>query len=231
MTFLRTTKTLAGMAAASTLAIAAGSVHAGELKLEFGNFVGLGMVEQDVFVEGSDGMVHRVAAADADSMMDAKVFGATESPPFQPMNLTPTESYGKGLDLGMTFGEWLSAGGTGTYSCDGGTANIEIAFTGLAPDGVYTMWNFLDAEPPTDPWQGILYPLGARDGSDATFHSDGDGNATYKASFQPCLEMSGTQTLTGLAAAWHPDGKTHGASPGKLGVDAFAQLMTALIVE
>ena len=93
------------------------------------------------------------------------------------------------------------------------------------------MWNFLDAEPPTDPWQGILYPLGARDGSDATFHSDGQGNAAYSASFEPCLEMSGMQTLTGIAVAWHPDGKTHGASPGSLGVDSFAQLMTALIAE
>lgn len=231
MIYSQTKTTLVGMAVSSALTLIAGAANAGEIKLEFGNFVGLGMVEQDVFVEGSDGMVHRVAAADAANMMDARVFGAKESPPFQPMNLSPTESYGKGLDLGMTFGEWLSAAGTGTYSCDDGTANITIAFAGLAPDAVYTMWNFLDAEPPTDPWQGILYPLGARDGSDATFRSDADGNATYEASFQPCLEMSGTQTLTGLAAAWHPDGKTHGASPGKLGVDAFAQLMTALIDE
>lgn len=41
--------------------------------------------------------------------------------------------------------------------------------------------------------------------------------------------MTGTQTLTGLAAAWHADGKTYGASPGDLGIVSFAQLMAALI--
>ena len=74
-----------------------------------------------------------------------------------------------------------------------------------------------------------MYPLGSRDGSDATFNSDGEGRATFSASFEPCLEMTGTQTFAGLAAAWHPDGKTHGASPGSMGVDSFAQLMAALI--
>lgn len=220
--------TIAGWTA---LMLAAGPGFSEELKLELHSFVAVGMVEQDVFVEGDDGMVHRVAADSVDDMKSAKVFGATESPPFQPMNLTPTEQYEKGIDLGMTLEDWLSASGEGTYSCADGTANIEIVFAGLAPDAVYTMWNFIDAEPPTDPWQGILYALGARDGSDATFESDGEGNATYSASFQPCLETAGTQTMTGLAAAWHPDGKTHGASPGKLGVDAFAQLMVGLVAE
>ena len=58
---------------------------------------------------------------------------------------------------------------------------------------------------------------------------DGNGNANYDAEFEPCLEMTGTQTLTGLAAAWHQDGQTYGASPGDLGIVTFTQLMAALI--
>ena len=202
---------------------------AGEMKLEFGTFVDFGMVEQDVYVEDGNGMVHRVAAKDVDAAMNAKIFGAKESPPFQPMNLEPTATYEKGIDLGMTFSEWLSASATGTVGCENGQAKVDISLSGLAPNAVYTMWNFIDAEPPTDPWQGILYPLGARDGSAATFNSDADGNARYQATFEPCLQVSGTQTMAGIAVAWHPDGKTHGASPGALGVDSFAQLMSALI--
>jgi hypothetical protein len=225
-------KTFTGGAAAAALALGlAAPGLADGLKLEFHSFAAVDMVEQDVFIEKSDGMVYRIAAADVAGSMDAMLYGATESPPFQPMNLTPTKGYGKGIDLEMTLAEWLSAKGEGSFDCVDGKSVVEASFSGLAPNAVYTMWNFIDAEPPTDPWQGILYPLGARDGADATFESDAEGNATYSATFEPCLQMTGTQTLSGLAIAWHPDGKTHGASPGMLGVDSFAQLMTALIDE
>ena len=230
--FAAPTRHFTALAAVAALCAGlAGPALANGLKLEFVTFAGADMVEQDVFVEGSDGMVHRVAAADVEKMMDSKVFGAAVSPPFQPMNLTPTESYEKGIDLGITLSEWLSASGEGSYTCVDGQSVVQATFSGLAPNAVYTMWNFIDAEPPTDPWQGIMYPLGARDGSDATFESDGDGNAIYEATFEPCLQMTGSQTLAGIAVAWHPDGKTHGASPGSMGVDSFAQLMTALIAE
>lgn len=199
------------------------------MKLEFGTLTGIGMAEQDVFVAGDNGTVHRIAAADVEGMMDAPLFGATELPPFEPLNLTPTESYGRGMDLGLTLGEWLGATAEGSYSCENGMASIDIQFGGLVPDAVYTMWNFIDAEPPTEPWQTIMFPLGARDGSEAMFKTDANGHAAYSASFEPCLEMTGTQTLTGLAAAWHADGKTYGASPGDLGIVSFAQLMAALI--
>ena len=213
--------------AAMTTSVIVQSAAAGEMALEFGTNTAFEMAEQDVFVDDGNGSVQRIRPADTDKMMDAKLFGATVSPPFQPMNFEPTETYGKGIDLDITLGDWLAASAKGTFACDGGKSVFNVEFEGLRPNAVYTMWNFIDADPPTDPWQGILYPLGARDGSDATFMSDADGKAVYSSIFEPCIEASGSQTIAGVAAAWHPDGKTHGSSPGKLGVDSFAHVMAA----
>lgn len=159
-TFRKKTKRARCVAALLTAAFLAstGPGWAEKMKLEFGTLTGIGMVEQDVFVAGDNGMVHRVALDDVESMMDEPLFGATEIPPFEPLNLTPTETYGKGMDLGLTLGEWLGASAEGTYSCDNGMASIDIQFAGLVPDAVYTMWNFIDAEPPTEPWQTIMFP-------------------------------------------------------------------------
>lgn len=207
----------------------AGGIDGEVILLEFASFSEVGMVEQDVFVSDDKGGVKRIPPANVAEMQDTAIFATTTSPPFEPLNLNPDERYPKGRDLGLTLAEWLGASGKGRYMCDSGRATVEIAFRGLVPNGVYTMWNFIDAEPPTDPWQTILVPLGARDGSQATFHADENGAAAYKAVFEPCLELTATQTVTGLAAAWHVDGKTYGASPGDLGVVTFSQLMAPLV--
>ncbi len=224
-------------ACVSALALLAAPVPAGGIKgpvilLDFVSFTAAGMVEQDVFVADGADAVRRVPFAEVAALQDAALFGTTAPPPFEPLNLAPDARYPRGRELNLTLGEWLGASGKGRYMCmDDGTATVEIAFAGLVPGGVYTMWNFIDAEPPTDPWQTIMFPLGARDGSQATFHADAKGDAAYSASFEPCLELTGTQTLTGLAAAWHADGKTWGALPGDLGVVTFAQLMVPLILD
>ena len=223
------TKNLTRVASAICAAALAGPAFADMAKLEFVTFNDIGVVEQDVFAVTDGDKVKRVPVADVKMMMDEPLFAATESPPFDPMTETPTDTYGKGTDLGVTMAEWLAAEGTGSYECTDGKATINAEFSGLRPSAVYTMWNYIDANPPTSPWQGLLFPLGARDGSDATFHTDADGNASYSASFEPCLQVSGTQTLTGIAAAWHIDGKTYGESPGDLGVVSATHLMVDLI--
>lgn len=216
--------------AASLLATTlAAPANADMAKLEFVTFNDIGVVEQDVFAATDGNKVKRVAVADVAGMMDAPLYAATESPPFDPMTEMPTDTYGMGPELGVTMAEWLAAEGSGSYECVDGKAVINADFTGLRPDAVYTMWNYIDASPPTSPWQGLLFPLGARDGSDATFHTDGSGNATYSANFEPCLQASGTQTLAGIAAAWHIDGKTYGKSPGALGVVSATHLMVDLV--
>lgn len=215
-------------AAVMVTALPAG-LAAEPIKLEFGSFHGMEMVEQDVFVEAGMDKVRRIGSAEVPDMMDAALYGSSEIPPFTPLTQPGDETHPKGAELGMTLGTWLSAQGSGTYDCVDGKSVIDLQFTGLVPNGLYTMWNFIDAVPPTDPWQTILFPLGARDGSQSEFTADADGNADYSVTFEPCLELTGTQTMTGLAAAWHQDGKTYGTGPGDLGVVTFTQLMTALM--
>ena len=198
------------------------------IALTFATLSGDGLVEQDVFVVNSANAkeVVRIPAAQAESQMDAMLFASAEEPPFEPMTLEPTDSYPKGSALGLSLGDWLKATGSGSYICDGQKATITANFQNLIPDGVYTMWNFIDADPPTDPWQSLVLPTGNRDGSQSVFVADAQGNATFDQVVEPCPQLSGTQSLAGLAIAWHSDGQTYGASPGGLGVVSHAQLMT-----
>ncbi len=212
------------------LALASASASAHQIELAFGMFTTDGLVEQDVFIENpaNANEVVRIPAAEVASHRDAELYAAAEEPPFEPMKAEPTESYPKGEALGLTLSDWLKATGSGSYACDGQKGTIKASFQNLVPDGIYTMWNFIDADPPTDPWQGLVLPAGNRDGSQTVFKADAEGNATYEAVVEPCLQLSGTQSLAGLAIAWHSDGETYGFSPGGLGVVSHAQLMTVL---
>ena len=198
------------------------------IELAFGMLTTDGMVEQDVFIidPANSSQVRRIPAAQVANHMDTVLYASTVAPPFEPMKAVPTETYPKGGALGFTLGDWLKAKGSGSYACDGHKATIKASFQGLVPNGVYTMWNFIDLDPPTDPWQGLLLPAGKRDGSQSIFKSDAKGNATYEQVVEPCPQLSDTQSLAGLAIAWHNDGKTYGISPGGLGVVSHAQLMT-----
>ena len=190
----------------------------------FATFIGDGLVEQDVFVEKAKGSqeVYRLDASEAEAFNNAMLYATTEELPFQPF--TAGGPYPMGEELGITLGEWLEAKGAGSYECDGNKATITATFENLIPNGIYTVWNFIDSEPPTDPWQGLLWSLGARDGSQNTFAADAQGNASYEVEVEPCLQLSGTQSLAGLAIAWHSDGKTYGLSPGPLTVVTHTQL-------
>ena len=198
------------------------------VKLTFGNFHMDGLSEQDVFMENPDNKneVKRIPFSIASGAMDMPLFSTTKEPPFEPMKKEPTATYPKGAALGINLGEWLAAKGTGTYQCDGQKATIKASFVGLIPNAVYTMWNFIDAAPPTEPYQSLVLPAGKRDGSQSIFNSDADGKGTYEAVIEPCPDLSGNQTAAGLAIAWHSDGKTYGFNTGGLGVLAHAQLMS-----
>jgi len=213
------------------LALASGSASAhnkGQIELIWGMFNTDGMVEQDVFIQNpaNANEVLRIPVAKVANHMNAALYGSAEEPPFEPMKAELTESYPKGAALDLTLRDWLKAKGSGSYACNGKKATLKASFQNLVPNGVYTMWNFIDLDPPSDPWQGVMVPAGMRDGSQSIFKADAEGNATYDQVVEPCPQLSGTQSLAGLAIAWHSDGKTYGFSPGGLGVVAHAQLMT-----
>ena len=96
--------------------------------------------------------------------------------------------------LGITLGEWFSAKGAGTYSCENGVGKVDITFENLVPNGLYTMWHDFAVWPPTDPFLGFYdLPFGARDGSENSFRADAQGRARFARTITPCLQLSGEQ--------------------------------------
>lgn len=200
-----------------------------QFSVSFGNHLELGMSEQDVFVadEGAEGEVRRVNAGDAD--MEAPLFAAAVPVAHNPMDPTTDGPWPKGRDLGLMLGDWLAAKGDGTYTCEDGEGRIEIAFEGLVPEGVYTMWHFFMAMPATDPFIGTYdLPLGDRDGTQSVFVADADGRALFERNFVPCLQLAGEHLASGLAIAWHSDGQTYGPLPGDFATGSHVQLFTFL---
>ncbi len=185
--------------------------------------------EQDVYIEREPGSkkVYRVTKGDND--MNAPLYKtavAVKHDPFDPKAVGP---HPKGEKLGITLGQWLRHKGTGTYKYENGTGYLNLKFSGLVPNGVYTMWHAFMSMPPTIPFSGALdMPLGARDGSESVFTADENGNAEFVHSFKPGLQMSDLWTTSLLAIAYHSDGKTYGGIPGEFGLNVHVPLFIML---
>lgn len=196
------------------------------IELDFLTHVGQGIVEQDVFIEreAGSGELFRVAPTEVDEYGDFELFAAAERVPYQPFDPVPGGPYAMGRALGVTLREWLAAEGTASYWCDDGTATVTASFDNLVPDGLYTVWYVIRPDPPTNPFTGLLSPIGERDGAQSIFTADGGGHVDYQAVFEPCLEMSGTRTLTVVGVSWHSDGQTYGFRPGPFGQATHTQI-------
>ena len=188
------------------------------LDLAFVTHLDLGLPEQDVYIEREAGSDEVWRVTKGDHNMNAVLYKTADETPHDPFNPDGIGPFKKGATIGMTLGEWLKHRGTGSYTCDGESGTLELEFTGLVPNGVYTMWHFFMAIPPPVPFTGTLdLPLGARDGSESVFVADENGNARFTHSFKPCLELSDVWTTAGLAINYHSDGKTYGGHPGQFG--------------
>ncbi|TQV78623.1 hypothetical protein [Denitrobaculum tricleocarpae] len=197
--------------------------------VSFVSHVEAGVAEQDVYVTrgASRGKVYRPGPDDTDP--DAPLFTAAEPQPHDPGNPAAVGPFKKGTKLDLTLGKWLGASGSGHYHVEDGEGHLTVAFKGLVPNGVYTLWHFFMANGETDPFIGTFdLPVGALDGSQSVFVADADGSATFKQSFDTALQLSGEQLTAGLAVNWHSDGKTYGVAPGAFGQNAHIQLFTAL---
>jgi hypothetical protein len=195
------------------------------VKLQFVNHLQAKLPEQDVFLErvSGSGEVYRVTADSKD--MNTPLFAAAESVKHNPFDAKANGPYKKGKALGLTLAQWLAATGTGTYTCANGQGTVAASFKKLVPNATYTMWYFFLPMPPTQPFTGTLdLPLGARDGSQNFFKSDAQGNANFKAAFKPCLQLTGDQLASGLAIAWHSDGKTYNSDAGPFGASTHVHL-------
>ena len=198
---------------AIALLLAPAFAFAGEsIELEFVDHIKAKMIEQDVYVDKmADGTVFRVTMEDADQFTNAKVFRTAAPVEHAPMDASQLGPYQAGQELDFTLGEWLSASGTASLTCDGDKGALRAEFQNLVPNGLYTMWNFFAGQQLAK-FHTYDLPVGAPDGSEAEFTADGKGNAIYEATFEPCLQGTTPQLMAGLAIAYHSDGMTHGLS-------------------
>ena len=199
------------------------------LDVAFVTHLDLDLPEQDVYIEREtgSGKVYRVTKGD--NNMKAPLFGTAKPVKHDPFDPKAVGPHPKGEALGMTLGQWLRHKGTGTYEFKGGEGHLKLSFSGLVPNGVYTMWHAFMSMPPTVPFSGALdMPLGARDGSESVFTADENGNAEFVHSFKPGLQMSDLWTTSLLAIAYHSDGKTYGGVPGDFGLNVHVPLFVML---
>lgn len=204
------------------------AVSGDSIELSFVDHIKAEMIEQDVFVDKmSDGNLFRVTKEDADEFSGFQVFRAAAPVEHAPMDATKIGPYPAGDELDFTLGEWLSASGKANLNCDAGKGSIRAEFQNLVPNGLYTMWNFFAGQQLAK-FHTYDLPIGAADGSEATFTADDKGQAIYEASFEPCLQGTTPQLMAGLAIAYHSDGMTHGYEPGPMGNKSHVQLFTAI---
>ena len=119
----------------------------------------------------------------------------------------------------VTMDEWDNAEGSVEIHCSGRTTVMDFNFSGLLPEGSYTLW--------VGPMNGsnILGTgaLGNPSGSDNTLNVSAAGNASISINMVPgnlsvfgtissCLLTNQTDIL--IILDYHIDGQTHGPSPG-----------------
>ena len=200
-----------------------------EMSLNFVFHIDEAMAEQDVFYEKvpGSGQIWRPTAATRD--MSAPLYAPAEPVAHNFLDTTDTGPYPKGKPLGITLGDWFAAKGEGRYACEGGKGTLDLNFTNLVPNAVYTLWHDFIVWPPTDPFIGTYdLPFGARDGSENAFDTDAKGDAHFSKSFAPCLQLSGEHLLSDLAIAWHSDGKSYGPLPGEFSTKTHVHLYVTL---
>ena len=223
-------KTLLTISAVVTMASHAAALAGDTVELTFVDHLEAKMIEQDVYVEKErgSGMVSRVTVDDHAGFLDETVFTTATGVSHDPMNASAIGPYDKGHDLGLTLGEWLAASGTASYACREEKGMLSAEFSNLVPNGLYTMWTFYLPTPSTDPFTTYDIPIGARDGSESVFRASPSGAADFDLTFEPCLQGTGSQLASGLAIAYHSDGKSYGHEPGSMGDKTHVHLFALL---
>lgn len=200
--------------------------------LLFLNHPGIGLPEQDVFIDrfGAPATLGvRVEASDAHQgyNLSREAFASAaplEHDPFK-LGSNPTGPYLKGRSLGFTLGQWLDGSAIGTYTLDGNLAEVTVNARRLVPNSAYTVWCSQVSFPPN--FKIVDEPCGAPDGSQHIFRTDAQGNGSLTVKAKPLPPTTATATGV-IALAYHSDGKTYGAYPGDFGLNSHVQLAAFL---
>lgn len=164
-----------------------------------------------------------VDAADAVEPYERDVFvivGATLRNP-DPASTAPDAPLFNvaGVGLGITWGQWTGASATSAMRVRGGRTDTELAFSGLVPNGVYSVFYVTlgpDSENPLCPGVERALPLTSRDRRqqpDASSLVAGpDGSALYASRVDG--DLLGAQQVY-VELIYHLDGQTYGPLPNR----------------
>jgi len=198
------------------------------IDLQFGVHQALGMAGQDVFVKKGDELF-RQTPDEIDGLLSETVYRsgfeieadefAVSDNPFGPFSAEGAKP------LAMTFADWQTATGSGTYKVQGDMGTVDFSFENLVPNAVYTLWCARGKLPP-DPVI-VNLPCGELDGSQNVFESDGDGNLHIAMSL-PARRNSSETHLSVFAIAYHSDDQSWGPVPGPFGSVTHTQLLAPL---
>ncbi|HET9073163.1 MAG TPA: hypothetical protein VFN48_01160 [Solirubrobacteraceae bacterium] len=124
-----------------------------------------------------------------------------------------------GTALHITLGEWEKANGTVILRCVSGREQATSQLSGLLPGGHYsTFVVHLKA-----PSAKRFTPFGNATGTTNNFTASPQGTASPVNTVAGCLNSSNAVLIV-----WHSDGRSHGASPGAIGVTQHNSLITAI---
>jgi hypothetical protein len=126
----------------------------------------------------------------------------------------------------VTLGEFNSVSGYAEIKCINSGTHVVVHLKGLIPNGVYSMWVVTFKSPGFDPTFANQIgegALGAPDGSQNAFKASPAGTASISAIIPagPLSEFGlvgnclSSEYEVQLAAAYHLDNLTHGATPGE----------------
>ena len=198
------------------------------IALAFTTHIDADLPAMDVFIEREQGtdLVYRPTVRDSSHAMLFRSAMPVARGSFELQKIGP---HPKGIAFRLTLGDWLGHRGSGTYRCHDGEGTVTAEFSGLVPNGVYTMWHTFTAVQATRPFSGYLdLPLGARDGSTSVFVANMRGEASFKRTFTPCLQLSDAWLTSMLAVNFHSDGRTHAGLPGDFGYNVHTPLFFVL---
>lgn len=188
----------------------------------FYNDLSLGIPFQDIYIETADGMVKRPEPGDPLSSLFQPIYSVSFDNPADifepPFDAGP---YEMGDTLGFTLSDWLAARGMGTYTVSGDQATLDLMFSNLVPNGLYTLWcvetnmtSFVMADD----------PCGAIDGSENAFMADEVGNASFTMEID-AFPPSTAEMIYTVGVAYHSNGQTYGAEPGEFGHTVHVQMV------
>ena len=197
-----------------------------EPNLIFVNHILAGMAEQDVYLATDDGMVQRIPGDVPLASIGESIYAAAETQEHDPFALgeTPLGPFEMGTELGITLGDWLKAGGTGTYAVEDDVAQIELVFDNLVPGGVYTTWCSVVALPPEST---VVDSACAQDVSENAFTADENGHATFSVT-AAALPSTTETSLSMVVLAYHSDGNTYGEHPGDFGFNSHVHIFAII---